>query len=202
MARQDDYIRTALRLPPDLHAAIHEAAAATGKSFNAEIIARLQSSFGGRHIHLNISDGVAATDAPAAHSEQKAANALLEYQLASAKVEELRQWRLSAFFARAVASFINAISKRAPDASKELQDEIDQIRFLSGMYPVPPDEALSNATHLKFLTDKRQALLRQLSSGEKGRDFSYEDELQKTDAEIAKLVEQQREIKLPSRPLP
>lgn len=46
MARQDDYIRTALRLPPDMHKALHDSADASGKSFNAEIIARLQSTFG------------------------------------------------------------------------------------------------------------------------------------------------------------
>jgi hypothetical protein len=42
---QDDYIRTALRVPPDLHKALHEAADAAGHSFNAEIIGRLQGSF-------------------------------------------------------------------------------------------------------------------------------------------------------------
>lgn len=45
MATQDDYIRTALRVPPDLHAQIHEAAKANTRTFNAEIVARLQSSF-------------------------------------------------------------------------------------------------------------------------------------------------------------
>lgn len=42
---QDDYIRTALRVPPDLHKALHESAAASGKSFNAEILGRLTDSF-------------------------------------------------------------------------------------------------------------------------------------------------------------
>ena len=42
---QDDYIRTALRVPPDLHEALHKAADASGKSFNAEIIGRLIASF-------------------------------------------------------------------------------------------------------------------------------------------------------------
>ena len=46
MATQDDYIRTALRVPPDLHAQIHEAAKANTRTFNAEIMARLQASFG------------------------------------------------------------------------------------------------------------------------------------------------------------
>jgi hypothetical protein len=42
---QDDYIRTALRVPPDLHKRIHEESDKSGKSFNAEIIDRLQKSF-------------------------------------------------------------------------------------------------------------------------------------------------------------
>ncbi|WCM88813.1 Arc family DNA-binding protein [Acidovorax sp. NCPPB 3576] len=41
---QDDYIRTALRVPPDLHKEIHEAADKAGRSFNAEIIERLQQT--------------------------------------------------------------------------------------------------------------------------------------------------------------
>lgn len=42
---QDDYIRTALRVPPDLHKRIHEAADKAGRSFNAELIDRLSSTF-------------------------------------------------------------------------------------------------------------------------------------------------------------
>lgn len=42
MATQDDYVKTALRLPRALHAAIQAAADASSKSMNAEIIARLQ----------------------------------------------------------------------------------------------------------------------------------------------------------------
>lgn len=45
MAKQDDFIRTALRVPPDLHKQIHAAAAASGRTFNAEIVSRLESSF-------------------------------------------------------------------------------------------------------------------------------------------------------------
>ncbi len=44
MATQDDYIRTALRVPPDLHAQIHGAAKENNRTFNAEIVARLQAS--------------------------------------------------------------------------------------------------------------------------------------------------------------
>jgi hypothetical protein len=45
MASQDDFIRTALRVPPELHKKIHENAAASNRTFNAEIVARLQKSF-------------------------------------------------------------------------------------------------------------------------------------------------------------
>lgn len=42
---QDDYIRTALRLPPDLHAQIHASARKTGRTFNGELIERLAASY-------------------------------------------------------------------------------------------------------------------------------------------------------------
>lgn len=44
---QDDYKKTALRLPPELHERLHEAAAASGRSYNAEIVERLESSLAG-----------------------------------------------------------------------------------------------------------------------------------------------------------
>lgn len=45
---QDDYMKTALRLPRDLHAQIQEAATESGRSMNAEIVARLNGSFDAR----------------------------------------------------------------------------------------------------------------------------------------------------------
>lgn len=42
MATQDHFVKTALRLPPRLHAEIQAAANAAGRSMNAEIIDRLQ----------------------------------------------------------------------------------------------------------------------------------------------------------------
>ena len=46
-AYQDDYMKTALRLPRGLHAKIQEAATSSGKSLNSELIHRLQQSFEG-----------------------------------------------------------------------------------------------------------------------------------------------------------
>lgn len=43
--KQDEYIKTALRLPRDLHARIQKEAETHGRSMNAEIIARLATSF-------------------------------------------------------------------------------------------------------------------------------------------------------------
>jgi|JI6StandDraft_1071083.scaffolds.fasta_scaffold410456_2 hypothetical protein len=45
MATQDDFIRTALRVPPTLHKRLHEAATSNNRTFNAEIVDRLQKSF-------------------------------------------------------------------------------------------------------------------------------------------------------------
>jgi len=46
-AKQDDYIRTALRLPRDLHQRVQEDAERNGRTMNAEIIARLSSDYAG-----------------------------------------------------------------------------------------------------------------------------------------------------------
>jgi hypothetical protein len=44
---QDNYIRTALRLPRDLHQRVQEDAERNGRTMNAEIIARLASDYAG-----------------------------------------------------------------------------------------------------------------------------------------------------------
>jgi hypothetical protein len=45
MAKQDEYVKTALRLPKEVHQSLTDAAAARGQSLNAEMVARLQDSF-------------------------------------------------------------------------------------------------------------------------------------------------------------
>lgn len=42
--KQDEYIRTAIRLPPDLHASVRAAAKAAGRTMNAELIHRVASA--------------------------------------------------------------------------------------------------------------------------------------------------------------
>lgn len=60
LAPQDDYMKTALRLPRDVHARIQEAATAAGRSMNAEMVARLQESFAPREpvtVRINLVAG-------------------------------------------------------------------------------------------------------------------------------------------------
>lgn len=45
MVTQKDFIKTALRVPRDLHAALHDSAAESDRTFNAEILHRLRSTF-------------------------------------------------------------------------------------------------------------------------------------------------------------
>jgi hypothetical protein len=45
MGEQDDYFRTQIRFPPELHAKLKEAQKDSKRSFNAEIITRLEASF-------------------------------------------------------------------------------------------------------------------------------------------------------------
>ncbi|KVE67193.1 hypothetical protein WI96_10430 [Burkholderia vietnamiensis] len=51
MATQDEYIKTALRLPRHLHADIAVSAEKAGRSMNAEIIERLSKSSDLGHLH-------------------------------------------------------------------------------------------------------------------------------------------------------
>ncbi|MDC6126645.1 Arc family DNA-binding protein [Burkholderia gladioli] len=51
MATQDEYIKTALRLPRHLHADISVSAENAGRSMNAEIIERLSKSSDLGHLH-------------------------------------------------------------------------------------------------------------------------------------------------------
>jgi hypothetical protein len=49
MAIQDNYIKTAFRLPRDLHGELTAVAESKGRSLNAEIIERLQNGSGTNH---------------------------------------------------------------------------------------------------------------------------------------------------------
>lgn len=53
---QKNFVKTALRLPPELHAAVHESAQKNGRSYNAELVERIQGSFDGGMPHEVVFD--------------------------------------------------------------------------------------------------------------------------------------------------
>lgn len=66
-APQDDWHKTGLRMPRELHERLHEAAAESGRSYNAEIVARLQASFGSMQASMRGFEMTAQMDA---HSDK------------------------------------------------------------------------------------------------------------------------------------
>lgn len=45
MQSQKDFIKTALRVPSNLHCLVHKGAKENGRSFNAEVLYRLEKSY-------------------------------------------------------------------------------------------------------------------------------------------------------------
>lgn len=163
---QDDFQKTALRLPKDLHARLHESAAAVGRSYNAEIVARLAQSFepSGDVTHLQ----------EVAESRKEVAKRLgqLNYALALA-LEELANYvpedmltpggaaeksvRMARALARSeqVTIYKNTIMASMPDSDLvthlDLQQNIDQLERLT-----PTKPALKSATERLQDEIKRQ----------------------------------------------
>ena len=45
MKSQEGWVKTGLRLPPDIHTQLHKAAAISHRTFNGEVLHRIESSF-------------------------------------------------------------------------------------------------------------------------------------------------------------
>ncbi|MGJ7533906.1 MULTISPECIES: Arc family DNA-binding protein [unclassified Variovorax] len=106
---QDDYMKTALRLPRDLHAKIQEAATASGKSLNSELIARLQH----------------ASDVPKVLLPMMSQ---LQYDLAAERVHRHRvQVRLTE-----ICDTVKELGRRSPDMTlEELQKGLQVVIALA-----------------------------------------------------------------------
>lgn len=114
---QSDFVKTALRLPPDVHVRLHEAAQANGRSYNAEIIARLQESF---------SDNPEVT---------RLRSQLEEEQMRSLKMEyEVLKMQNSAMSKDDVL-YILLDTNGQPIAWEEIYAYLDEIRRLGGKLP-------------------------------------------------------------------
>lgn len=125
---QDDFQKTALRLPRDLHSRIHEAAVVSGRSYNAEIVARLQQTFA-EDAHLTglaevPASSLAAAQASASIPRKPAAVGSLAYFAELFSTDELRKQR-----DEEVRKIIGATSS---DTSKKLAEELSRaLRPLS-----------------------------------------------------------------------
>ncbi|MDH0900737.1 Arc family DNA-binding protein [Comamonas aquatica] len=168
MSREDPQMK--IRLPADLKDQIEAAAKDSGRSMNAEIVARLERTF-------------------AAHpsTDSDARSALLEYEIAANQVEALRLQQQGRHFARAAESLVSTLKQWMPEAAEKLSGHLAQLQFFANLYPPVPESEISLAIELQFLMDKRRALLRQLALGNTGDLFSYPTELAKVDAQIAAL---------------
>ena len=90
---QDDFQKTALRLPKDLHAQLHEAAAASGRSYNSEIVQRLQASFErSGNFTASVIESTQTGDTASTTSEVQALRAELEIERRSAQLARLQVW--------------------------------------------------------------------------------------------------------------
>lgn len=67
---QDDYIRTALRVPPDLHKEIHEAADKAGRSFNAQLVYLLEKGLKAPTAFIQAPKSVISVDADGEYREK------------------------------------------------------------------------------------------------------------------------------------
>lgn len=62
MRKQDDFFRTQIRIPADLHRALKDATEDSGRSLNAEIVARLSESFRSAEVLERVSSMSAELD--------------------------------------------------------------------------------------------------------------------------------------------
>lgn len=67
---QDDYIRTALRVPPNLHKEIHAAADKAGRSFNAQLVYLLEKGIKAPEAFIQAPKSVGSVDPDGEYREK------------------------------------------------------------------------------------------------------------------------------------
>lgn len=99
---QKNFVKTALRLPPELHAAVHEAAQKEGRSYNAELVGRIQKSFDSGDMEL--SDYVK----------------MLQMDLARSRVELAVLGAMCGNYAKGVQFFVDRFDEGRPVTAEEM----------------------------------------------------------------------------------
>jgi predicted nuclease with TOPRIM domain len=127
MAEQDDYIKTALRLPRMLHHDVQNAAESAGRSMNAEIIERLEYSMPREQyedIRQKLEEYQANMDAMKAASSEL--RELYEKQDASARRMEAIDDEKSRMTYKMLKMVADALSKpdRTPEDERNLLAEL------------------------------------------------------------------------------
>jgi len=165
---QSEFVKTALRLPPALHAAVHASAKETGRSYNGELIALLEAGLNPRG-----SDTTALT-VSLAHAERQAAMSDLEVtanvyaHAASAAsllillqaapavckdilgADEYSEVIASATAAieaaeeREVRSDVDAVTHRANEADRKLKEAKQALRNAAAAGPSAKDQEQSS----------------------------------------------------------
>lgn len=152
MATQDEYIKTALRLPRDLHRNVQDSAERNGRSMNAELVDRLASSF------LDLS------------AEYKVAIDAQQQALTAYKRMDEINHRLLAELGR----MILALAERMPNSNDNIVDAMTEAyaRLGSGFSSNDRqtiNQALTDIGRLQTIYKERQDMMSKGSSEAKSR---------------------------------
>lgn len=113
---QKNFVKTALRLPPELHAAVHESAQKNGRSYNGEIVSALQEV-------VELRAHVAALEA-AAH--EQAIGRERDAKLFSSSIDALT--RMNGM----LGYYLNTVASMVPKESPEGKEMMRLIGAMGG----------------------------------------------------------------------
>lgn len=113
---QSEFIKTALRLPPALHAAVHASAKETGRSYNAELIALIEAGLNPKQDD-SLSKALAVSVAKA---EEEAARRTLEAEVNLIKGAQVAVWLMD------LLSEVDLLGVELPHTTEELDGAFAQ----------------------------------------------------------------------------
>ena len=175
---QDDYQKQGVRIPKTLHTRIHEAAVTSGRSYNSELIARLESSF-----TPQTSDREVDWDLRAARhtSEVRLETTSAHLMMVEMHLENLKQRRELMSREGVAKQELDQVAAALETALKERQRLLDQKQAhmaeyleLQGQYDKATSrvtEQLDDAADIALQGDYREIRAREdkLKSPEEGR---------------------------------
>lgn len=169
---QDDYKKTALRLPQELHESLHAAASSSGRSYNAEIVARLEESLAKQQAAAGIPTEIAAYLA-----------ALQNRSLMLDMRADMLKMRLESIGARVIAITKRTVGVDTSELSdaelermeseieelREAETEMDTIRGELKNLQVQRHEVLQHLTSMESAVSKKAAEVEEALAGAAAR---------------------------------